>query len=83
VSEVTAAQLAVEPDDRLWRELEAAIAMLDAGLATRVMLCGFPPEQAREAIQEAGDYEDLIVDAAVRPGGDALDLIVRLAPTVA
>jgi hypothetical protein len=58
-------------------DLEAAVALVEAGLATRVVLSGFRPWpgllwQARELVEEAGVQ---ILPTAAHPGG-RVDIVV-------
>ena len=58
-------------------DLEAAVGLVSAGLATRVVLSGFPswPGLLWRAYQLAADSDVLILPTVVRPGG-RVDIVV-------
>jgi hypothetical protein len=63
-------------------DLEAAVALVSAGLATRVTLSGFPswPGLLWQAYQLAERHDVLILPSVVRPGG-RVDLVVTTDPS--
>lgn len=60
-------------------DIEAAVALVEAGLASRVMLAGFPswPGLLWQAYQLAEDANVLILPTVVRPGGKVDIVITR------
>lgn len=64
-------------------DLQAAVALVEAGLATRVTLSGFPswPGLLWEAYQLAEAANVLIVPTVVRPGGRVDIVIARATAT--
>lgn len=63
-------------------DLEAAVALVEAGLATRVVLTGFPswPGLLWQAYQLAEAADVLILPTVVRPGG-RVDITITRAST--
>jgi hypothetical protein len=74
-----AAEAAMEPSpfEPGFADLEAAVALVEAGLATRVVLSGFPswPGLLWQAYQLAEAANVLILPTVVRPGG-RVDIVV-------
>lgn len=70
----TAALSRLEPG---FPDIEAAVALVEAGLATRVVLTGFPswPGLLWQAYQLAEAADVLILPTVVRPGG-RVDIVI-------
>ena len=65
-----------------YADLEAAVGLVEAGLATRIVLANFPtwPGLLWRAYQLAGETGVLILPTVVRPGGRVDIVIARQAP---
>ena len=73
-SDGTAALSHLEPG---FPDIEAAVALVEAGLATRILLTGFPswPGLLWQAYQLAEEANVLILPTVVRPGG-RVDIVI-------
>ena len=62
-------------------DLEAAVALVHDGIATRIVLTGFPswPGLLWNAYHLADDYNVLILPTVVRPGGK-VDIVITREP---